>query len=83
MLRTLPQLPPFNWQVEYAPHWEGRNDGCLNDILFKPGPDDVLIIDGIRAPFREHLARAAGCKCNNSVFDYMCNVHTARKGTLQ
>jgi hypothetical protein len=59
MKATLPQLPLFNWQLEYAPHWEGRNDGCLNDILFRPGPEDVLIIDGIRAPFGVHLARAA------------------------
>lgn len=69
MQRTVPTLPAFDWQREYAPLWEGRNDGSLNDILFRPGPEDVLIIDGIRAPFHEHLARA-----------YM---EAARKGTIQ
>jgi hypothetical protein len=69
MQQTVPQLPPFNWQREYAPLWEGRNEGHLNDILFGPGPNDVLTIDGIRAPFKDHLARA-----------YM---NTARKGTIQ
>lgn len=69
MQQTVPTLPPFNWQKEYAPLWEGNNDGRLNDILFRPGPDDILTIDGIRAPFKDHLARA-----------YMT---AARKGTIQ
>lgn len=56
----LPALPPaFVWERDYAGLWEGRNEGHLNDILFRPGPDDVITIDGFRAPFREHLARVA------------------------
>jgi hypothetical protein len=59
VVRQLDRITAFNWQRDYAPLWEGRNEGHLNDILFRPGPDDILTIDGIRAPFSVHLARAA------------------------
>lgn len=58
MRRTLPQLPPFNWQREYAHLWEGRNEGHLNDILFGPGPEDVLMIDGVRDTWQHHQQNA-------------------------
>jgi hypothetical protein len=59
VVRQLDRITAFNWQRDYAPLWEGRNEGHLNDILFRPGPDDILTIDGLRAPFSVHLARAA------------------------
>jgi hypothetical protein len=46
--------PTFDWQRDYAQFWSG-NDGSFEDLVFGPGPDDLVIIDGVRVKYKHHL----------------------------
>lgn len=48
---SLPPPKKFNWEREYGPLWSGDSDTAF---WLAPGPEDVLMIDGVRAPLRDH-----------------------------
>lgn len=51
MRANMPPPQPFNWELEYGPLWSGSNDTAF---WLAPEPDDIICIDGVRAPLREH-----------------------------
>lgn len=53
---SLPPPEPFVWERTYGPLWSGDGDSAF---WLAPEPDDVLMIDGIRAPMREHIDGSA------------------------
>jgi hypothetical protein len=63
LLGTMPELPPFSWEREYARHWEGRFDDSLNAFFFAPGPDDLFTVKyahgTVTAPLRDHQSGKA------------------------
>lgn len=56
IVASLPSPKPFNWAREYGPLWTGSD---CTAFWLAPGPDDVLEIDGIRAPLKDHQSGAA------------------------